>query len=324
MIKFDALVSIIVPVYGTEKYLPVCIESICNQSYKNLQIILVDDQSPDKCPEICDDYAQKDERIIVIHQQNRGVSGARNTGIRHATGEYIMFVDSDDELYLDAVEKLLHDANQYRADIVSAKKSIVDQQGRIISEDEKNEYVIYRNSEAINLSLEGEKNADSACAKLYKSSFIKDVFFEEGKNIHEDGFFIFQCYLHKPLLVQHNVSIYKYNYRVDSNSRQVFSEKFLSMLYFCNEKERLTLLHYPKYTSSVNNMKVRTHLQFLQILCSTTEKKYKKLQRQSVRVVCQLFKYHKPINKHHKQLAWIVRLGLYPFYKAAVYYKYYR
>ncbi len=324
MINSDALISIIVPVYGTEQYLPDCIESLCNQTYPRIEIILVDDQSPDKCPEICDDYAQKDSRIIVIHQENKGVSGARNTGMRHATGDYIMFVDSDDALYSDAVEKLLQDAIQYNADIVSAQKSIVNQQGRIITADEKCEYVIYHNEEAIKLSLEGEKNTNSACAKLYKVSFIKDVFFEEGKNIHEDGFFIFQCYLRRPLLVQHNVPVYQCNYREDSNSRQKYSDKYLSMLYFCEEKEKLISIHYPQYHDLINNLKVRTHLQFLQVLCSTTEKRCKKLEKQSVKIVRQLFEYHKPINKHHKKLAWIVRLGLYPLYKAAVLFKYYR
>ena len=120
----NPLVSIIVPVYGTEAYLPACIDSIRNQSYQNLQVILVDDQSPDRCPEICDSYAQKDLRIQVIHQKNTGVSGARNTGLQHVTGEYILFVDSDDELFPNAVEILLHDAQEYGADIASAEKRI--------------------------------------------------------------------------------------------------------------------------------------------------------------------------------------------------------
>ena len=95
MTEQTALVSIIVPIYGTEAYLPACLDSICKQSYSNLQIILVDDESPDGCPEICEAYAQKDSRIIVIHQKNKGVSGARNTGLRQATGEYITFVGSN-------------------------------------------------------------------------------------------------------------------------------------------------------------------------------------------------------------------------------------
>ena len=122
MEKLNALVSIIVPVYGTEAYLSACIDSILNQSYKNIQIILVDDKSPDKCPEICDDYAKKDSRIIVVHQENKGVSGARNTGLLHATGDYIMFFDCDDELYHDSVRCLLYKANECEADIVWAPR----------------------------------------------------------------------------------------------------------------------------------------------------------------------------------------------------------
>ena len=89
-------ISIVVPIYKVEKYLRRCIESLINQDYPDIEIILVDDGSPDNCGTICDEYAQKDARIIVIHQQNGGLSAARNTGIDVARGEYLMFVDSDD------------------------------------------------------------------------------------------------------------------------------------------------------------------------------------------------------------------------------------
>ena len=105
----NALVSIIVPVYGTENYLSNCVESLLKQTYPQIEIVLVDDQSPDSCPAICDAYAQKDERVRVIHQKNKGVSGARNTGIDAATGEYFCFVDSDDTLEANAIEILLND-----------------------------------------------------------------------------------------------------------------------------------------------------------------------------------------------------------------------
>ena len=90
------LISIIVPVYKVEKYIDRCVESIINQTYKNIEIILVDDGSPDNCPKICDEWAKKDKRIRVIHKENRGVSSARNVGIDVAKGKYIGFVDSDD------------------------------------------------------------------------------------------------------------------------------------------------------------------------------------------------------------------------------------
>ena len=92
----EPLISIIVPVYRVESYLSRCVDSLLAQTYQNLEIILVDDGSPDQCPQICEDYAKKEERIHVIHQENRGLSGARNAGIDVATGEYLAFVDSDD------------------------------------------------------------------------------------------------------------------------------------------------------------------------------------------------------------------------------------
>lgn len=104
----EPLVSVIVPVYNVEKYLHQCVDSIINQTHRNLEIILVDDGSPDNCGAICDEYALKDRRILVIHQENGGVSAARNAGLDAAGGEYLMFVDADDWLALNAVEHLLY------------------------------------------------------------------------------------------------------------------------------------------------------------------------------------------------------------------------
>lgn len=103
-------VSVIVPVYNVEKYLHKCLDSIINQTYRNLEIILVDDGSPDNCGAICDEYAQKDSRIKVIHQKNGGLSAARNTGLDCAVGEYISFVDSDDWVSEEFIEQLISSA----------------------------------------------------------------------------------------------------------------------------------------------------------------------------------------------------------------------
>lgn len=105
------LVSIIIPVYNVEKYLPQCIESVLNQTYKNLEIILVDDGSHDNCGKICDDYAESDRRIKVIHKQNGGVASARNAGKSAAHGEWIYFIDSDDWIESNAVEKMMNYAS---------------------------------------------------------------------------------------------------------------------------------------------------------------------------------------------------------------------
>ncbi len=323
MKESNILVSIIVPVYGTEAYLPACIDSICNQTYKNIEIILVDDQSPDRCPEICDTYAKRDPRITVIHQENKGVSGARNTGLQYAKGSYIMFVDSDDILHQDAVTNLLSDARKYDADIVWAPQKEDKKNGAERTFKEET-YTVFKGESSLLLLLEGAHNINSVWGKIFKAELIEQIFFEQGKNINEDGFFMFQCYIKKPTLIQHNISIYQYNDRADSSSRKDFSNEYLSMFYFCERKKEIISKQFPQYIKQAYNMEVRTHLQFLDVLCRTNEKKYRNMHKESVGIVRKLYKYHKPINGHHKMLAWIVSHGLYPIYKMAVRFKYYR
>lgn len=111
-------VSIIVPVYNVEKYLDRCMESLINQTLKEIEIILVDDGSPDNCPQMCDDYAKKDSRIKVVHKQNAGLGYARNSGLDVATGEYVAFVDSDDFVSLNTYEYCYNLATKERLDVV--------------------------------------------------------------------------------------------------------------------------------------------------------------------------------------------------------------
>ena len=127
----NGLVTIVLPIYNVEKYLNRCINSIVNQTYKNLEIILVDDGSPDKCSQMCDEWEKKDTRIKVVHKQNEGLGMARNTGIENATGDYICFFDSDDYLELTAIEKLYKLAKKTDSDIVTYGYSKVDDSGNI-------------------------------------------------------------------------------------------------------------------------------------------------------------------------------------------------
>ena len=114
----DKILSIIVPVYKAEKFLIRCTDSILKQTFSNIELILVDDGSPDHCPELCEKIAHKDHRVKVVHQKNSGVSVARNTGLKIATGDYITFVDSDDFIEPDMYEKMLKKAEEYQCDIV--------------------------------------------------------------------------------------------------------------------------------------------------------------------------------------------------------------
>lgn len=125
-------ISVVLPVYGVEKYLDRCVTSIVNQTYRNLEIILVDDGSKDNCPAICDAWAERDARIKVVHKANAGLGMARNTGIEHATGEYICFFDSDDYVALDTIEKAYRLAESEQSEIVLFGMSNVDRHGNRI------------------------------------------------------------------------------------------------------------------------------------------------------------------------------------------------
>ena len=111
------LISVIIPIYNVENYLAKCVNSVIDQNYKNLEIILVNDGSPDNCGSICDEYAQKDNRIVVIHKKNGGLSDARNAGLKISTGDFITFVDSDDYVNKDFISTLVSLIQDFEADI---------------------------------------------------------------------------------------------------------------------------------------------------------------------------------------------------------------
>ena len=127
----EELISIIVPVYKVEKYLDKCINSIVSQTYKNLEVILVDDGSPDSCGKMCDEWTKKDTRIKVIHKENGGLSDARNFGLDCAKGKYIQFVDSDDYIEKDMIEFLYKNLKENNADISICSNYMVDEENVI-------------------------------------------------------------------------------------------------------------------------------------------------------------------------------------------------
>ncbi|MBR1563678.1 MAG: glycosyltransferase family 2 protein [Ruminococcus sp.] len=128
----DPLITVIVPVYGVEKYLNKCVDSILNQTYTNIEVILIDDESPDRCPEICDEYAANDKRVKVIHQKNAGQSAARNAGLDIAKGEYISFVDSDDYVDPSFLEKMYRRICDDNSDLVACEYDVVDESENVI------------------------------------------------------------------------------------------------------------------------------------------------------------------------------------------------
>lgn len=204
----EDLVTIVLPIYNVEKYLDRCIKSVINQTYKNIEIILVDDESPDKCPEICDEWKRKDARIRVVHKKNEGLGLARNTGIEYAKGKYICFFDSDDYIDLTTIEKAVELANKTSADVVTFGYANVDNEGMVkesyIPETVKN---TFRNKEVEKEFLpdmlgatkesKNKKLHMSAWASMYSMKLIKESawrFVSEREIIAEDVYSLLVFY----------------------------------------------------------------------------------------------------------------------------------
>ena len=186
MSQEKALISIIIPVYKVEKYLEKCIQSVINQTYENLQIILVDDGSPDNCGKICDDYAKKDHRIEVIHKSNGGLSDARNKGLEIAKGEYIGFVDSDDYIEADMYEVLYNLLKQYNADVSICNFYTVSQ-GKISIKNADNGINEYNRIEILKEILLDKNIQSYAWNKLYKKELFDEIKYPIGKKYEDIG-----------------------------------------------------------------------------------------------------------------------------------------
>lgn len=176
------LISIIIPIYKVEKFLDRCVESVVNQTYSNLEIILVDDGSPDNCPYMCDEWAEKDSRIKVIHKLNGGLSDARNEGLKSSTGKYVGFVDSDDWIAPEMYERLLQSIIIEHSDIAACSVEMIwennSQSSRMLVQ--QNNCILNR-KDAQEALLDETKLKQPVWYKLYRKSIIKDIPFAKGK-----------------------------------------------------------------------------------------------------------------------------------------------
>ena len=187
------MVSIIIPVYNTAKYLRECINSVLNQTYSDIEVLLVDDGSTDGSSEICDEYAKQDGRVKCFHLENGGVSRARNVGLKAAEGEYICFLDSDDyyaESYVCSMRNLIEENN---ADVVICNHYDVNEQGDILFASEIPEGYISKELLYEKIFLTSEIGG-FCFARIYKAELIKEIYFNEEIHICEDTYFCCQVY----------------------------------------------------------------------------------------------------------------------------------
>lgn len=254
------LISIIIPIYNVEKYLARAIESVKNQTYSNLEIILVDDGSPDQCGEICDEYASHDARIKVIHKENGGLSDARNAGLDVMNGEYVMFLDSDDYYAPYMVEELYCAVKQTESEVAFCQYAVVKKEDNseletklrrpVRAEFPKPQEMYVYNKEDVMYYLYDEYHEDAtffivAWNKIYLSSLWENVRFPKGK-IHEDEATTYKIFDAATKVAYVNVPMYGYFEAPKSITRGKFSKKRLDWLealsdritYFMEQKEK--------------------------------------------------------------------------------------
>lgn len=238
-------ISIIVPIYNTEPYLQRCIDSILHQTYRNLEIILVNDGSSDACPRICDEYSLKDNRIKVIHKNNGGLSSARNAGIDIATGQYIGFVDSDDFIEDDMYGALLSACLKNNAEISMCGRYYV-REGKAIPHFTLPNQVIWNNKNAIKNLLMWNNIDSSACDKLFKNALFEGVRFPQGL-ITEDIFIIPEIIDKANSIIHIGKPKYYYCVRENSISTGVFTKQKMDVVISHKKVADYVMKKYPEY-----------------------------------------------------------------------------
>lgn len=246
MSNSEKLISIIVPVYKVEKYLRRCIDSILSQTYKNFEVILVDDGSPDACPGICDEYAVLYDNITVVHKENMGVSAARNSGLDLANGQYVIFIDSDDFVHEDLLNSLIIDLHTHKVSLSMTSYKRVYNMSKIVDTHE-NAVKVINDLEAMNMLLEDQSRC-APWAKLYDIKLFSALRFPEGK-IMEDMFIMPIIFERAKFISVNSQELYYYNQEGESITRSSFNLNKLDMVDAAFFWKTHCSIYYPELTT---------------------------------------------------------------------------
>lgn len=264
----NELITVVVPIYKVEQYLNRCIDSIINQTYKKLEIILVDDGSPDKCGIICDEYEKKDKRIKVIHKKNGGLSEARNCAIEIAKGKYITFIDSDDYISKDYIEYLHNMMKKYNTQISIC--SFLPFFEKVEEKKEKEKIEVLKTEKALEKLYYQEQLTTSAWGKLYKTDFFDAIKFPKGE-ICEDLDTTYKLFSKSNKIAISNQKKYYYLQRPDSIINSKFTEKRLKAIDFAKQMVIFTEQKFPKLKLAVRN---RLFMEAIFIVIQIPKKNY--------------------------------------------------
>lgn len=258
-------ISVIVPVYNLENYIEKTVAQLSNQTYKNLEIILVDDGSTDNSFEICKRLSEKDSRIVPIHQQNSGVSSARNTGIKHATGEYIGFCDGDDAIENDIYEFLYNNLVDDNADISICGVTMINPD-KSVNDISTGKHIVWENNLDYIKALFKGTTTMNVYTKLYKAEICKATDFPTNLKTNEDKFYCFTSSLKAKRITLNDVSKYTYFRRVGSATVVEFTEKFFDSIKSSDMMIQLCKDNCPEILNNAHANKMATVLRTYKLM----------------------------------------------------------
>ncbi len=251
--EYKDKISIIVPVYKVEEFLDECVQSILHQTYRNFELVLVDDGSPDCCGKMCDAYQKKDSRIKVIHKENGGLSDARNAGLKSVNGEYITFIDSDDMVAEKYLECMYMASKMYGADIVQGE--FTDNRDKIGTNTKKTT-VVYTREEALEQLLKMKVVEVTAWGKLYRRECFTDVEYPKGR-INEDNLTTYKNIWKSNKIVCIPDYIYFYRENMSSIMRSSFSARRFEILSFSEEIKKFLADDANRYKNLIEYSQMR-------------------------------------------------------------------
>ncbi len=290
----EELITIIIPVYKVEEYLERCIESIINQTYNNLEIILVDDGSPDNCGKICDEYQTKDKRIKVIHKENGGVSAARNDGIEASSGQYIAFIDSDDYINKEYIEGLYSNLKKNDCDISICSYNETNEYTYSIQETIESEAHVYNSEQIMEKLLYQREIYTSVWCKLFKRELFENVVFPIESNIGEDLATVYKLIAKSKKIVYSNAKNYYYFQRDNSLIKSQFKIQRMNCIKYIYEMIDIINNKYPKLLPAAHN---RLFMEAVFIIIQIPKKEYKDEYQQLKGIIK---KYRKEVLKDKK------------------------
>lgn len=280
----EPLISVVLPVYNVERFLKRCVNSVRNQDYKNLEILLVDDGSTDNSGILCDDFAREDQRIFVIHKANGGPSDARNCGIAQAKGKYITFIDSDDEVDLDYVSYLYSLIIKFKCKMsLCSHRILYEKSGKIINLGNKTETVLSAKN-CIEKMCYHDLVDTSAWGKLYETSLFHDVTYPDRKKFEDMGT-TYKLFINSERIACGFNSKYTYHIRDNSITTSDFSLSKLDLLEMTDCMARDVIYRYPELRQAVLRRQVYARFSTLNQMLNVDDKTANSIKEEIVKYI---------------------------------------